>query len=169
MNVLYISDNNYVNVMIISVVSLLENNRSVAGLSVFLIGNNISADNLQKLNMLFCKYNKSFYYIEMPDIKSKVSSSINTKNYNLAKYSMCFINTILPDDIQKILYLDCDTIVRHNIEELWNTDISDVIIGAVDDVKSVWHKRSIGLDDRLPYVNAGGHACKHSELEKVLR
>lgn len=155
MDILYISDNNYIGVLRTSIISLFENNQSIENIRVFLIGSKVSSKNRDTLIQVFERYNRRLYYIEMPDIEARVSASINTKNYNLAKYSMCFISAILPEDIQKILYLDCDTLVRHSLEELWNTDVSGVVIGAIDDVKSKWHKRSIGLGDDLPYINAG--------------
>ena len=44
-----------------------------------------------------------------------------------------FIPYLLPETIEKILYLDVDMILQHNVAELYDTDLGDHIIGAVTD------------------------------------
>src|SRR3546814_3345847 len=40
-----------------------------------------------------------------------------------ASYLRIFIPEILPDSEEKVLYLDCDIVVRHDIEPLWYLEI----------------------------------------------
>ena len=40
---------------------------------------------------------------------------------------------ILPVEIDKILYLDCDTIIVSDLLSLWSTDISDRALAAIED------------------------------------
>ncbi len=51
MNVMYTCDNNYVWLMGISMISLFESNRDIANLKVYLIGNEISQSNKDKLSL----------------------------------------------------------------------------------------------------------------------
>lgn len=62
-------------------------------------------------------------------------------------YYRLYLSEILPETIEKILYLDGDIIVRHSLLTLWNTELTDYAIGATID----WAE---GLDetyDRLCY------------------
>ena len=49
MNVLYTCDDNYVWLMGISTISLFENNKTIEDLQVYLLGDNISQENKDKL------------------------------------------------------------------------------------------------------------------------
>lgn len=50
-----------------------------------------------------------------------------------AAYYRLFLTALLPDTIDKAIYLDGDIIVRHPLQELWNIDISDYAVGVVPD------------------------------------
>lgn len=52
----------------------------------------------------------------------------------LATYLRLFLPIILPQDIHKIIYLDCDMIVCDSLSSLWNIDISDFSTGMVVDM-----------------------------------
>lgn len=57
-----------------------------------------------------------------------------TGRFTLSTYMRCFVTRILPADISKILYLDCDILVRGSIRPLWDTDLEGCALGAVDDM-----------------------------------
>ena len=50
-----------------------------------------------------------------------------------ATYYRLLIPQILPKDVHKALYLDSDTIVRHSLRSIWETDILGYAIAAVTD------------------------------------
>ena len=61
---------------------------------------------------------------------------------------------------EKILYLDADTLVVSDIEELWRTTLEDFVIGAVTDLKintagQKALRESLGLKENDKYFNAG--------------
>ena len=67
---------------------------------------------------------------------------------------------MLPDSIDKILYLDTDTIVRHSLVPLWETALDTALVAAVRDAWLWWFAqglpwRDLGLSPRVPYFNAG--------------
>jgi lipopolysaccharide biosynthesis glycosyltransferase len=78
-------------------------------------------------------------------------------------YARLLLAELLPAGWDRVIYLDCDTIVRHPLTELWNTDLGDSILGAVRDdyVPTIsspyglptW--QNLGLDADLPYFNSG--------------
>ena len=67
------------------------------------------------------------------------------------------MSDILPKELDRVLYLDCDLIVCKSIRSLWNTDISSNSVGAVydggtDDMRTY---NRLKYDIRYGYYNAG--------------
>lgn len=64
---------------------------------------------------------------------------------------------LLPDIIlqEKVLYLDADTLVVANLEEFYNQELSNYVVGVQDVKISNRHLRSIGYMDKSRYLNAG--------------
>ena len=70
------------------------------------------------------------------------------------------IADLLPASIDRALYLDADTIVRHPLTPLWETDLDGHLVGAVRDSWLWWFARGLpwrdlGVNPGLPYLNAG--------------
>ena len=67
----------------------------------------------------------------------------------------------LPADIDRVLYLDADILVRDDLSTLWSTDLNGATIGAVRGgaglwmAKFQWNYEQLGLDGNLMYVNSG--------------
>ena len=73
-----------------------------------------------------------------------------------AAYYRLFATEILPNNIDKIIYLDSDIIVDKSIKDLWNMDISNYAIGAVTDMSEKRHDYNrLGYDSDLGYFNSG--------------
>lgn len=82
---------------------------------------------------------------------------INSKYITRATYYRIFLSEILPDSVDKIIYLDGDCIVRHSLMSLWNTDISEKAIAAVFDAfeGDPYHYHHLFYPPKLGYFNAG--------------
>jgi lipopolysaccharide biosynthesis glycosyltransferase len=70
------------------------------------------------------------------------------------------VDSMLPASIDKIIYLDTDTVVRHSLAPLWETPLDSHIVGAVRDSWLWWFAqglpwREMGLPPDVPYFNAG--------------
>jgi lipopolysaccharide biosynthesis glycosyltransferase len=78
-------------------------------------------------------------------------------------YQRMFVADVLPEAINRIIYLDGDLLFLDAIETLWNTDISGAIIGAVQDAVIPYvssplglrRYRELGFQRTAPYFNAG--------------
>ncbi len=66
----------------------------------------------------------------------------------------CLLAELLPN-ADKVLYLDCDTIVRHPLDDLFATELANNLVGAVEDVsRSKDNAARLNLADNF-YFNAG--------------
>lgn len=72
-------------------------------------------------------------------------------------YFRFFMAELLPEDIDKVLYLDGDLIVRHSLLPLWGNGLGDCAIAAVPESKEAtieWYNR-LKYPPALGYFNAG--------------
>lgn len=74
-----------------------------------------------------------------------------------SSYYRLFITKILPDTLDKVLYLDGDIVVRKSLQPLWETDIANYAIAATRDRVSEKPElfSRLQYDQDLGYVNAG--------------
>lgn len=93
------------------------------------------------------------------NVNSNVSKNlplINAKWLTHATYYRIFLPEILPDSVNKVIYLDGDCIVRHSLIPLWSTDMSEIAIGAVfNATDSVDRYNRLRYSPDLGYFNAG--------------
>lgn len=153
MNVMYTCDNNYVWLMGISTISLFENNKNIEELKVYLLGENISQESKKELKRIGDQYNREIVIIDVP--KLNIPPSLVSARWPLSAFTRLFSAIILPDNIDKILYLDCDTIITSDISELDSICFNGNIAMGVKDCISGTYKQNIGLDRESPYINAG--------------
>jgi lipopolysaccharide biosynthesis glycosyltransferase len=155
MNVVYASDDNFADIMGVSIVSLLENNKDAESINIFVLDNNITIENKEKLTSLVSCYQRQLHIITMPDMHRLVGVRIIPQRVPLSAFSRLFLPLILPEKINKILYIDCDTIIDDSIEALYNEDIGETCGAGVLDCMSKGHRKSIGLDATEKYFNSG--------------
>ncbi|NSE80319.1 glycosyltransferase family 8 protein [Coprococcus comes] len=165
MKVMYTCDNNYVWLMGISVISLFENNKHVKELKVYLLGEKISKENKIELKKIGNKYNREIEIINVP--KLNIPPSLVSTRWPTSAFTRLFSGVILPNNIDRILYLDCDTIIVGDISGLENVKFNGNIAMGVKDCISGTYKENIGLNKKSPYINAGVILFNMNALRKV--
>ncbi len=71
-----------------------------------------------------------------------------------AVYYRLLIPELLDGSITKVLYLDCDLIVKDNLLPLWETPLTDYPVAAVAEPHFAGHQ-ALGLPAGAPYFNSG--------------
>ena len=94
-----------------------------------IIDESVTKDDKADLRDIASGMNVSFYNAD-----SKLFSSMPlVPGLSNATYYRLLIPQILPERINKVLYLDGDIIVRHSVLPLWETDLEGFAIAAVTD------------------------------------
>jgi lipopolysaccharide biosynthesis glycosyltransferase len=69
---------------------------------------------------------------------------------------------LLPPELDRVIYLDADVIVRRPLRELWRTPLGDAPVGAVRDAYHPWmarntrfHWRDVHVAPESPFFNSG--------------
>ena len=54
-------------------------------------------------------------FYELGDIRSRFHKDLDTGSYDISMLDRFFIGELLPEEISRVLYLDCDTVVQEYI------------------------------------------------------
>lgn len=155
MNIVYSSSDSYAPIAGVSIMSLLHNNTDSESINIYMIDNSISAENKHRFEEMVGKYGRTIHFIPQPDLNKKAGVEIEVGRWNISTFFRLFLCTILPDDIDRCIYLDCDTVIRHSLKEFWETDLGDKVVAAVDDCRSDRYKTELNLDSNSTYTNNG--------------
>lgn len=157
MNVLYAADVGYAEIVAVSLLSLLDSNREVKELNIYIVEDKITAENQQKLKTICADYNRNVVFLSKPDIRGILGVELKTLRWSDSAYSRLFLKELFAPypDVDKILYLDCDTLVVDTLQELWDTDITGYLGAACLECMSNVHKRIIGRPRTSNYLNSG--------------
>lgn len=157
MNILISIDNNFVDITIDMLNSIyLYNN---VFLNVYLIYENLTKTNILKLEKFLTHNNIGKLYPYYYDF-SYQNFKINIPHITRETYFRLFAPYILPQNIDKILYLDGDIICNGKIDKLYNTDFDGNIFVACENIDPdpifvPWINHRLGLPPNNTYYNAG--------------
>ena len=156
LNVLYASDNNFSPYLGVSLFSLLKHNTvDFKEINVYVLAKNISNDNKNKLNEIYNQFdNSKLIFIEDKEISEIVGKKVYATRAS-SSFSRLFAASFLDESINKVLYLDADSLISGSFKELWEKDISDYYVAGVLDIGPDYVKTSVGLDNDVKYINAG--------------
>ena len=153
--VAYAADNNYAKLLGISMLSLFEANKDFTQIDIFVLDCGIGLENKNKLNSIVEKYERKISFVIMKDFVSSLDLKMGARKISIASYGRLFLTSVIPKSYNKILYLDCDTIVLGDLHKLWNINIEKYMLAGVRDTVDKYFLKSIGLKQEDYYVNAG--------------
>ena len=91
MDIVYSSSDSYCEIAGISMLSLLENNREAETLNLYLIDNQISSENKQKLETMVSSFGRSLTYLSHPDVEDQSGIPINVGRWNISTFYRLFL------------------------------------------------------------------------------
>ncbi len=165
MNVMYASDDNYTWLMGISMISLFENNKDCDEINVYIFGDNLSKENQDIISSIALKYGRNCHHVDVAQIN--IPEILMSERYPKSTFSRLFAYDLLPDSVEKLIYLDCDTIVMGNLEDMFNMDVEGKVFLVTKDCMGNAYKRKIGLKNSDIYVNAGVMLMNLKQLRQV--
>lgn len=150
-------DDRYLRYCVVMLTSLLTNNED-EHFHIHIIAGELSEASRQVLaDTVEKRYNQklSFYIVG-----GKILDACpidKDSHISIATYYRCFLTSILPDDISKVIYLDGDLIVHGSIRDLWESNIEGFAVGCVEDMWSgkKTHYSRLAYSSDYSYFNAG--------------
>lgn len=148
------SDQNYLPFLGVTIVSILENNREFKEITIHILATEIASIEQKKLIDFVESQNRKCIIYDLSNIAERLGD-LKVETFALSAYSRLFISEILPEDIDKVLYLDCDSLVLKSFKELWNIDLKNFIVAGVEDMVDVQNKIAINIPESARYINSG--------------
>lgn len=156
MNVVYASNENYARHLAVSLYSLLDHNRDAGSIHVFVLSMDISGEARDRLKTIADEFGRNLKVIELGDLKERFSYDIDTGGFDMSILARLFIGTVLPVETDRVLYLDCDTVILSSLKHLWEKELGSYLLGAVmEPTIYPCTKEKIGLAPEAPYFNSG--------------
>lgn len=155
MNFLFSTNDNYSRHLGVALYSLLSNNSGDERIRCYVVDNNISSDNISKLQIIADNFsNAELSFFPFESWASKLHLDMPWP-MSISCYARLFVGEILPTDIDKVIYLDCDMFINGNLSELWEMDLGTNVVGAVQDQVPPNVKKAVGLNILDRYFNSG--------------
>lgn len=152
MNILYATDENYAPICGVSIYSLLDNNRNI-DLNIYIIVD-VTEETKKKFRDMVQKFEKKCFFIEMEEInKECISRGVPKFKGSYSTYARLFLERYLP--VERVLYIDCDTLIVNDLKKLGGIDMHRYPAGAVIDITSCYSNILIDRDIQKNYYNAG--------------
>ncbi len=147
-------DDNYVQHLCVMLCSLLENTAERENININIIDGEINQSNKNKLiDCIIKRYKKKINFL-----------SINKNVYEKFPISHHFTHTIyyrisIPSlfdlSIEKVLYLDADMVIKDDIKKLWDIDISNFYVAAVEALSCTERYTDLNMPEGSLYFCSG--------------
>lgn len=157
MNIVYHASDSFAKVTGTSIVSIFENNKDAKDIVVYIIEKNFTNENKKKITELSDKYARKIVFIPMPDINKSQNLQLKVvkDRWIFDSYCRLFLDKLLPESVEKVLYLDGDVLNMGSLKELWNTDLEGACAAAVMDCLGENYYEAFGLSKEARYCNSG--------------
>lgn len=152
-NVCISSSDEYSKFLSVTLTSLIANFNKNSKMDIYIFDGGISDINKNKIQKLKKKnINIKFIYINPEEF---TNCPLLDNHLAITTYYRYKIASKL-NKLNKIMYLDCDVIVKKDISDFYQIDIADYFLAGVEDVGYVHHRQyNKDLNIEGPYINAG--------------
>lgn len=157
-NIVFASDDNYAQHIAVVIASIMT--KTKGKVCFFVINDNISDNKINKLKETAAVFYAEINFISVPEEKFK--NVYLSGHVSRAAYFRLALPDILPEDVEKAIYLDVDLLVYDDIKKLWQVDLQNIPLAAVPDYGIMASGRLcrqkadvIGLPVGEKYFNSG--------------
>ena len=160
-NIACASDDKYAIMMGAMIKSIEINHKTSERINIYIIDKGITKSNKEKIL-------KSIKSKKIKLIWKKINKKILEKLKAIGKsidltahYYRLLIPYLLPKNIEKVIYLDCDLLVLEDISKLWNISLDNYLIAAIQDgcnrrlEQGVPNYKELNLDGQSKCFNTG--------------
>lgn len=152
MKFVFALDGNVAQHLAVTLLSLFEIHSGVS-IEVFFILVGLPPADLERIQDL-CKRFPNVNARYLPYVMENPESFPISGHISLAAYARVFVADLLPAEWSKVLYLDCDLIIRRRFDEIWNIDLTNWAAAGVQEPGHARHAE-LEIPEKLPYINSG--------------
>lgn len=155
MNILCATDDKYAPYCGVMLTSFLENHKGFHTEVYIIVKNSLKEE--KRLKRLEERYDVNVNMIEFPFNDVISTFPISCSNWTIETYYRLFVAELLPADLDRVLYLDCDIIVDGDVSNMYFSDLDGFSALVCTDIMSVQSgsPKRLGYDERHGYFNSG--------------
>ncbi len=148
------TDKNYLQQLCVLITSLFENKTCTNNFVYHVFHDDLKLTDIEELLKIAQKYNSE---VELHDMNTfhLYDSIIRYGHVSKAALYRLSVADILPIDVKKVLYLDCDMVINGDIFNLWNTNIDNYQVAAVEDAPLFTRHAKLFMPPDSRYFNSG--------------
>lgn len=155
MNLFYTINDAFAPQLGAAVCSVCEHNRDAEAIDFYIGALNVSEENRRLLSALAERYGRTAHFIPIDRLQERFGFDFDTLGWNEIVIARLLIDRLLPEQAERVLYLDGDTIAAGSLRELWETDLHGCVLAAsVEPTANHARKKALGLEGK-PYFNSG--------------
>lgn len=156
MNVAYVSNENYARHLGVSVCSLCDSNADEQELNIYVISTGIGERSKERIRGIAASFGRKLVFLDLRNIAARFGSALDTGRFDVSTMGRLFLGELLPETAERVLYLDCDTVVLRPLARLFGAELSGAVLGAVQEPTIYPEvKAYLGMRRGDPYFNAG--------------
>lgn len=129
MDIFYTVDDNFVPQLAANICSACENHPQAGDLVFHIFSKGISAHNQQTLRDFAAGYGQDVAFYDISGFMDKLGFEFDTTGWNEIVLARLLMAEFLPNDLERVIYLDADTLVIGDIADLWNQDLGEKTLG----------------------------------------
>lgn len=159
LNLVWASDDNYAFLAGVSLTSVLINNQDYEKINVWILDDNISLKEKERLENCVAHYNRNICFIDTKKYLDRIKR-LNARSWGNAKsysaYSRIFIADILQKyDIKRAIYIDCDIVFDDSIYEIADWNLNNKPLAMAIDYNRLEIRKLLNMKPEEPYYNSG--------------
>lgn len=155
MNILFTINKSYYPVLLNCLHSIARHDHGEK-LEIYILHQGITNDEALELNTIFTNFPITFYLIEIED--SSLCDFPDNHRYPKLMYTRLFAHEYLPEQMERILYLDPDTIILKPLNDLYYKDFQgNLFIGCshIGEIMTKINQKRLAAEKNSNYVNTG--------------
>lgn len=153
MNIALATDENYLHLVHIALRSLFATNRG--DITIHLLTNNVSDVGIRGVQGLVDNEGGLLKVYPIGNLREMLGIDVPA-TISITSYARLFLPSILPLEVEKVLYIDCDILFTDNIRPFYDTELENTLVGGIQDLLLCGiYRNEIGISSTEPYFNAG--------------
>lgn len=148
-------DQGYVPYVYVLLASVFEHHQDVA-VTIHSLAPGILAADKQSIRLFAAQHGGQvhFYELDVATLPAFALPDHATSYFTLANYYRLFLADLVAPSLSKVLYLDIDTLVVSSLKPLFQLDLGDYALAAVQDA-DMHVRHDLGISSQADYFNSG--------------
>lgn len=167
MNILVTLNSGYVKPLCTMLKSFIHSNRGTKT-QLYIIHSSLTLADFQAINKVTLNSSVTLKPIRVE--ASLFSNAPTCKRISKETYYRIFASKLLPENLDRILYIDPDTVILNRLDDFYNADFGkNAIIGAkhFDGAVDLWNRKRLFIKNSQSYINAGVMLCNLEEMRRI--